>query len=185
MELRENVPTKTITIKGLTFNVPAPFSEGHVLRANEANVLNQTFAENLRNNFASTVAEAIEEAEKLGNEADKEGLQASLDAYVLEYDFGIRSSGGGQPKLEPRVRIARDLAKEKIKEKIRAAGHKVSDFDTAKLNELALNLVEKDPFYLTEADRQLAATQDAALDSIDLSGLEPKAPEAAPAAEAA
>lgn len=172
MQLPDNYATKEITIKGLKFTVPAPFTEGHVLRANEASVLNQTFAENLRNNFAGNVADAIDEAAKTNGDPDVAALQAELDAYVLEYDFGIRSGGGGAPKLEPRFRIARDLAKEKIKEKIRASGHKVSDFDAAKINELAMALIEKDGFYLAEADRQLAATQEAAADGIDLSGLE-------------
>ncbi len=184
MQLEENTPRKEITIKGVIFSVPAPFAEGHVLKANEANVLNQTLAENLRNNFANTVAAAHEKAGD-GGSVDVEALQAELDAYVTEYDFGVRSSGTGQPKLEPRVRIARDLAKEKIKEKIRASGKKVTDFDNSDLNTLALQLVEKDSFYLTEADRQLAAQQEAAADGIDLSGLAPAKKEEAEDAKAA
>lgn len=172
MELSKDTAMKEITIKGVLFTVPAPFVEGHVLRANEADVLNQTLAENLRNNFASTVASAIEAAGDV-EKIDVAALQGQLNEYVTGYDFGVRrSGGGGAPKLEPRERIARDIAREKVKEAIKSKGKKVSDFDAAKLNELAMGLVEKDPFYLSEADRRIKAQQKAAADSIDLSGLE-------------
>ena len=44
-----------IIIQGVTFNVPTPYAEGHVLATNEASALNQLLHENLRNNFASKV----------------------------------------------------------------------------------------------------------------------------------
>lgn len=179
MQIQEGTPTKEITIKGLVFTVPTPFHEGYVLRANDANVLNQTFAENLRNNFAGDVEEALESAEKAGTEVNVTDLQTSLNVYIGEYDFGVRAAGAGQPKLEPRVRIARDLAKDKVKEAIRKKGLKVSDVDAAKLNELAMGLVERDGWYLEEADRRLAAQRNAAADSIDLGDLGVAAPAAA------
>lgn len=179
MELNEQTPTKEITIKGLQFVVPAPYTEGHVLKANEASVLNQTLAENLRNNFAGTVADEIE---KVGSpdKVDLNALQAALDAYVVEYDFGVRraGAGGGQPKLEPRVRIARDLAKAKVREQIRKAGHKVTAFSAEKIADLAMSLVEKNPFFLEEADRQIKAQQAAAADTIEIGEPDVTEPEA-------
>ena len=46
---------RRIKVEGLIFNAPAPYRQGHILNENEANTLNQTFAENLRNNFAKKV----------------------------------------------------------------------------------------------------------------------------------
>lgn len=180
MELTKDTPTHEITIKGVQLIVPAPFAEGHVLRANEASVLNQTLAENLRNNFAGTVKSAIEQAGSI-EQLDLKDLQKQLNVYVGEYDFGVRRSGGGGPKLEPRVRIARDIAKEKIKEAIRGKGLKVSAYSAEDINSKALELVEKDSFYLAEADRRLKAQQKAAAESIDLSELVKAEPKAAAA----
>lgn len=176
MDVTDATPTKEITIKGLIFVVPAPYTEGHVLKANEASVLNQTLAENLRNNFATSVADAVEQA---GGEdkVDLGSLQAALNDYVAEYEFGVRraGSGAGAPKLEPRVRIARDLAKNKVKESIRKAGHKVSDFSAEKINALAMALIEKNDWFLSEADRQLKAQQKAAADTLEIDLGEPDA----------
>lgn len=179
MQLDKNTATKTITIKGAQFVVPAPYTEGHVLKANEADVLNQTLSENLRNNFASTVADAIEKAGDL-SKVDISALQAELNKYVEGYEFGVRRTGSGEGRvvLEPRVRIARDLAKEKVKEAIRAKGKKVSDFPAEQINSLAMQLVEKDARFYEEADRQLK-TQQKLASEIDLSGLSEKAPEEA------
>lgn len=181
MEVTNETPTKEITIKGLTFAVPAPYSEGHVLKANEAAVLNQTLSENFRNNFASRVQAAIDEAGD-ASKVDVSKLQTELNQYVTEYEFGVRraGSGGGAPKLEPRVRIARDLAKAKIKEQIRSKGHKITDFSNEKINELAMGLIEKNEWFYAEADRQLKAQQKVASESIDLGDLgEPDAKAAA------
>lgn len=173
MDVNQSSPTKEITIKGLKFVVPAPFSEGHVLKANEAAVLNQTLAENLRNNFAGEVSDAIEEAGNDVDAVDVNALQTALNEYIAEYEFGARraGSGSGQPKLEPRVRIARNLAVSKIKEQLRKKNQKVSDYPAEKINELAMALIEKNPFFYEEADRQLAAAQATASESIDLSDL--------------
>lgn len=173
MQVDKNAAYHEITVKGVSLSVPAPFGEGHVLKANEANVLNQTLAENLRNNFASTVADAIEKNGGSLEGLDVKALQASMDAYVETYEFGARrSGGGGAPKLEPRVRIALSIAKDKVKEAIRAKGLKVGDFDAEKITALAMGLVEKDQFFLAEADRRIKSEQKAAAATIDLDGLE-------------
>lgn len=172
MEISPNTPKHDITVKGVSLSVPKPYTEGHQLKANEASVLNQTFAENLRNNFASSVADAIEKAggvEKL----DMSALQADFDKYITGYEFGVRRAGGGAgaPKLEPRVKIARDIAREKVKEAIRGHGLKVSDYSAEKINTLALALVQKDPNFLAEADRRIKSQQKAAAAAIDLGDL--------------
>ena len=44
--------TDEITIAGQVFSVPVRYAAGHVLTEGEASALNQTYHENLRNNFA-------------------------------------------------------------------------------------------------------------------------------------
>ena len=49
-----------ITIQGQVFRVPLRYKAGDVLKENEAGALNQTYHENLRNNFASKVRDGVE-----------------------------------------------------------------------------------------------------------------------------
>ena len=70
----------TITIQKQLFNVPNRYAAGHVLTEGEANALNQTYHENLRNNFAGRVKEG----------GDHATLQTELDAYAASYQFGER-----------------------------------------------------------------------------------------------
>lgn len=171
MQIDINTPKKLVTIAGVRLEVPQPFHEGYTLRENEASALNQTFAENIRNNFAGVVAEAHQAAGEDGT-INLEALQEALNTYVAEYEFGMRrTGGGGGPRLEPRERIARDLAKDRVKELIRSKGKKVSDFPAEKLNELAAALVAKDSWFYSEADRRIKAQQKAASASLDWSEL--------------
>jgi len=47
-----------LTVQGIRFPLPTQprYAEGHVLTSVEASVLNQTFAENLRNNWANSIS---------------------------------------------------------------------------------------------------------------------------------
>lgn len=87
----------TITIQGYEFDAPSPYAEGHVMLANEASALNQTFAENLRNNFAKTVATAKEaNGDKLPADVIT-ALHAEFDDYAANYQFGVRRPGEVDP----------------------------------------------------------------------------------------
>ncbi len=115
---------ETITIAGREFNAPVPYSAGHVLSETEAGVLNQTFHENLRNNFAKKAKEG--------------GTQADFDEYALSYEFGARRSGGprasGDPVLNEAIRLAgadiraalKAKKKEATKEQIAEAAEKLA-----------------------------------------------------------
>lgn len=178
-----DTPTKEITVAGIALAAPAPFTEGHVLKQNEADVLNQTLAENLRNNFASKVKAAKEEAEKAGTEVDTNALQAAFTEYANSYQFGVRTGGGSAgPRLEPRERIALNLAKEKIRELMRAKGKKPSDYAAETITGLAEQLVAQDGQFLAEADRQLKVKRKQAEVELDLDSI-PLKPVAEAAAE--
>lgn len=118
--------TNAITIAGKSFNVEPRYAEGHPLTANEASALNQTYFENLRNNFASKAKEGAD--------------QASFDEYVASYQFGVRSSGGSRDPIESE---AMDLARESVRDAIRKAGKKLSDYTAKAISGAAEKLLAK------------------------------------------
>ena len=82
--------TQKITIQSAQFTIPLPYVAGACeLTQGEADALNQTFAENIRNNFASQMKRAAED------EANPRALtQDDLDGYVEDYAFGQRRTSG-------------------------------------------------------------------------------------------
>lgn len=152
--------TDQITIAEETFNVPIRYAAGHELTENEAGALNQTFHENLRNNFAKKVKDAKETGA-----FDLAALQASLDDYAEAYEFGAGGGGGG-PR-DPVKSEAMSIAREAIKAHIRKGGKKVSDYKPAQINEAAKKLLsgEKGEQIMSMArervEAQKAVTEDA------------------------
>lgn len=95
----DTTATLEITIQSQSFLVPHRYVAGEiVLTEGEAHALQQVYAENLRNNFATQMkkrADEIADAQAKNLDVIPEPLgQADLDAYVAGYNFGIRTSGG-------------------------------------------------------------------------------------------
>jgi hypothetical protein len=134
-----------LTIQGLDFTAAPRFAEGHVLTANEANALNQTFFENLRNNFAGRVKKVKEEhGENIESVMDE--LQGEFDTYAEAYEFGVRKTAA--PK-DPVTAKALVLAKQAIRTAIQASGAKVKDYTAEAIEEAAANYLK------TEAGAEL------------------------------
>lgn len=103
---------KEITISGQPFMVSQPYAEGQVMSEAEAKTLNQTRAENVRNNTAGKVKAAHD-----GSAKDGEPTIDTIAAYVAEYDAGyiftLASVGAGKRSSDPAeveaLRIARGL----------------------------------------------------------------------------
>jgi len=74
--------TQAITVQKRAFIGPAPYAAGHVLNETEALALNQTYGENLRNNFSSRMKKAAKHGKTL--------LQEDFWAYAQNYSFGVR-----------------------------------------------------------------------------------------------
>lgn len=163
----------SITIAGHAFNVPSRYSEGHVLTANEAAALNQTFHENLRNNFAKTVKEA-------GETPDLADLQSKLDAYAESYQFGVRASSGPRAPVDPVGKEAFLIAREAVKAAIRRKGLNPSSYEAKQIAELAAAALEKNKDRFTEIAKQRIAEREA----IAAGDLDVGQPEAAPAEKA-
>lgn len=159
MKIPANTPRRAITVQGLTLQAPAPYTEGHTLIANEAAVLNQTLAENLRNNFASVVAKAVKDAGvKDVSELPAEktsALQAEFDKYVETYEFGVHRSG--VRVVDPIEREAIAIAEEAIKTALRQRNLKVTGeggVGKEKFNELVAQFAGREDIR-KEAERRV------------------------------
>lgn len=160
-----------ILIQGLgPFRVPAPYAAGSVeLTEGEANTLNQTLAENVRNNFSKRVTAEKDAAEREGREPDTNGLQALLDAYTDNYEFGVRQGGGGGGgrTADPVGTEAMELARADVRAALVKAGKKLKDYKAATISEAAKKLVDSKPHYRELAAQRVAQQQEAASAAMD------------------
>ena len=132
-----------------TFTGPAPYAEGHVCTKAEADALNQTLAENLRNNFAARLKKAADAGEHLD--------QHDFDAYAEDYSFGSR-----QPRAvkDPVATEERKLAKSAVVAKLKLKGVKAKDVPEDTL-EGYINMAVATGKFRAEAERLVAAERDA------------------------
>lgn len=177
-----------ITIQGLEFEADAPYKEGDVLNANEADAINQTFLENLRNNFASNVKaarEAIAETngwftvgendkktydlDKVTNDQlDFDALQAKFIEYADKYEFGARRAGGTRTPADPVEREAVRVAKEKVKDLLKAKEIKVSEVPKEQMDKLVAQALEKYPEIREQARATVEANKSISLEGLTL-----------------
>lgn len=164
--------TKPLTIQGLTFHAPIRYSAGHVLTDVEAKVLNQTLAENLRNNFADTVKAAIEKA---GDKAlvDMAELRAEFATYAAEYTFAAGPGRGPRPAADPVGAEAFRLAKADVEAAIRAKGHKVGKggIPMEQVNDLATRHLAANAGAYTAKAEAIVAAKSAAVETVTLDDL--------------
>jgi len=151
-----------ITIQGKTFRVPLRYSAGHQLNENEAAALNQTYHENLRNNFAKKVSD--------GDEAGvpQETLQQQLDDYANEYQFGVRTGGGGF-RGDPVMTLAMGVARELIRNAIKAKGYDMEQWPASRISQAAKALLDQqgpDGKIIQTARTQVEAEKNAAKEAM-------------------
>jgi hypothetical protein len=175
------VALRQVTIAGETFEIAAPYEEGHTLNAAEASVLNQTYLENIRNNVAGKIKAAKEAAEKagtafsldtpIGGEGEDAGktLRQVCNDYAKTYEFGFRATRNAEP-VDPVQREARAIAREALLAKLRANGVKRKDVPEEAFEE-ALAKHAQNPAILKEANRRVKAKADMGLDELDLSAI--------------
>lgn len=158
----------SITIQGITFQVPQPYEAGDILKANEAGALNQTYAENLRNNFANKVKEAKEKAGD--GEVDVDVLQSELDDYAENYEFGVRTGSGRSG--DPVMTEAMDIMRDKVRKAIKKNGGSLKDYKPADISARAkAEFVKNSPAaqaVLALAKERVAAQQDIADVELDV-----------------
>lgn len=122
--------SRKITIAGLDVTIDDKYSEGDTISTNEAAALNQTRAENVRNNTAAKVKEFNENPDESEFDSVEELIEYIIN-YADNYEFGARSGGRS---TDPLASEMRDLAKKAIKSRILQAGGKISDFSGKELN---------------------------------------------------
>lgn len=182
-EINESTPREEYTIAGKSFSLFQPYAEGHVLTAGEAGALNQTFAENIRNNFAKSVSSAVE-----AGTFDQGVFQGQLEDYMSDYEFGVRRGGGGRVG-DPVMREALLIAKDLVRKALAKAGIAVKDVGAADITKLAKDTIDsgKYPQIMETARARVEAQSDLADIEIggDAPAPAPKKSKAAPAEEAA
>lgn len=184
MQITPDAPTKVVKIAGHDFTLPEPFTADHLAGASElgnpeilAGVMNQTFHENIRNNFANKVKAAIkaDEAPEDGAESvpfDLAALQTELDKYVAEYEFGVRRSGGSSGKTfaDPVEQEMYNMAREKVKEALRKKNITLKTIENEKLEELISGVMGKYADALrVNAEKVVAMRNEIASNDIDVS----------------
>ena len=150
-EITADTNTRDLVVQGVTLEAPTPYEAGHTLTDNEAHVINQTWLENLRNNFAPIIKKYLDNGElKSADELSVEQrteLQSKFDAYSSAYEFGVRT-GGGRVSLDPVQAQAMQLAVQQVKKSLKAKNFKLKDVGMEKVNELAAAAIEKNPKFL-------------------------------------
>jgi len=167
-EINDQTPRSAITIAKHEFEVPSPYAAGHVLNENEAAALNQTFKENLRNNFAPKVkAKATNEDESVRELTEQEvaELQNELDTIAASYEFGVRGSRGESASLSPIEKHTRKVAHEALMGMLKAKNIKLKDVSEEKYEELISKISEKEEI---KNAAQMRLDQEETLAKLDL-----------------
>lgn len=185
-----------IVIAGLEFLVQPRYAAGHVLLENEATALNQTYAENLRNNFASKVKAAAsaqlksvievngwteDEVKALTKEQVEElstpqgEALAELNTLFTTYSADYVFSGKRAPAVpvDPVGKEAYKMAKQVLTEHFRKLNVDMKKVDN--LDDLIGGLITKNPSIREEAQRRVDTAK--SLATLSMPGL-PEAPQA-------
>lgn len=170
----DDIVTKSFTIRELSheFTVVVPYREGHVLTEVEANALNATFTENIRNNFTAQISSMKKEEGAMLPSVEE--LQAKLDEYVSTYSFGLRRSRGQSASdANPVERMALSIAKGIIKNAIVKKGQSVRAVGGEKIAQLAEKLLAgtQGAGIRNEASRRLAESAALGVDTLESLGI--------------
>jgi hypothetical protein len=154
--------TQTLTVQSQSFTIPVPYMAGAcTLTEGEANALNQTYAENIRNNFAQQMKRAAEE------ETPRQLTQADLDEYVDSYEFGKRPGGARGPR-DPIGTEERKLASVALVAHVEnKLGKKWKDLAKEKQDELLAKVIASGKFR-AQAEEIVKKRQESAADLGDV-----------------
>lgn len=167
---------RDITIGGSVFLIANRFATGHVITAGEADALNQTFAENVRN---SVVAKSKRAADIMGEKevagvpvTDEERLSATvtqeaLTAYAADYVFGVRKTTVKLTR-SPVEAEERRLAREAVTAKIKSLGFKMKEIEDDKFESWVATAIAKGT-YRGQAEQIVAIKSGSSDLDIDIS----------------
>lgn len=141
--------TRQLTIEGQIVTLPQPYSEGHSCTKGEADALNQTLAENVRNNLAKKVKEAPDTAQTL------------VDTYLETYQMGARI--GGVSRRDPVEKEMYAIAEDLVKKALAKKGVVMKDYDKEQLKKNIEDVVGKNAAALKARAEQIVAARAAAV----------------------
>ena len=178
-QMNDAVPYATITVQGLQFEVSQPFKAGHILSEGEASQLNQTRAENIRNNFAGPVRSAVDafrkansladNAEVAASDLDKDDLDEKFALYDDSYIMGVRGGPSGpRTSVDPIQREANRIALEKVKVALKKQGITIDSVPKERMAQFIEAVKTKYPDVVEEAKRRVSAAAAIALDSLEV-----------------
>lgn len=154
---------RQITINGLAFDVPQPYAEGHQLNEAEASTLNQTYAENIRNNVAGRIKlflknASLEKVEDLTEEQIGK-IRADASEYIAAYTFSGAGRGGPRMPADPVGKETFKIAADVVRTKLKAKGMKAADLPEGRFDEFVAKVIEANPAIREEAERRVAAAK--------------------------
>jgi hypothetical protein len=160
-KITKETPRVQFTVQELVLDVPVPFSLGDKLETEgEVSAMNQTYAENIRNNCAKPI-KTIREAEKDSAKATA-AAQKLVSEYVEKYEFGVRTGGG--LKADPIRSTALGLAKTLVRKIWKKEGKKTTDYTAAELSAAANKVVDANPQLMEYAKKEVTAKRNAVKD---------------------
>lgn len=144
----------TITIHGLLLEAIEPYSEGHVLTADEAKALNSTFIDRVRNNFSRRVKTQLPECGWSEAPGLAQAIRSEFATYVATYRF----DSAEQAIL---TREAQGLARALVMARLNAGGVRAELMTTEQIDALVMTCAQT-PEVLAEAQRRIEALREAA-----------------------
>jgi len=181
-------PNMKLTIAGFQFELEHAYKDGDVINANEAAALNQTFAENIRNNFAAQLKamknkvarangwvtkdedgkETVDWERVTNDDLDADEVQTAYDEYVQSYEFGARRVGASRGPVDPVEREATRVAKDLVKKLLASKGYKLSTVSKEQMDSFVAQALEANPSIREAAQRTVDANKGISLEGLSI-----------------
>lgn len=148
----------TVTIRGYTFQLLAPYSPGQPLGLAEAGLLNKEWTSAVRIAFAPVVETSIDHST---NGLDHQQIaQLQLEFQHLADEFSFKALPQSR-SADPLLRKKHDIARQVLDIRLNSAGQTRQTYGAIRY-ERALARLMNNPEIIRQAEQQLAATRDAA-----------------------
>jgi hypothetical protein len=128
INVTQDTPRDNVKVQGFSVTVAHPYAQGHKLRANEADALNNYYVNCIRNAVAPRLKKHF--GDDLASNATAEQVQIAIGELEAEYDFGQSGYSGGDPVEKEALQIAKSLYRNAVAKKYGeayAAGMKARD----------------------------------------------------------
>jgi len=148
----------TLTVKGYTFQLLAPYAPGQPLGLAEAGILNREWTQSIRLGYQETIERAIADAGGALDHQALAALQLAFQHYADEFAFrALPQSRNADPLLRQKHSIAKRI----LDIRLNATGATRQSYGEHKY-EAALARLMNNPEVIRQAEQQLAANREAA-----------------------